>query len=158
MHPISACFCIYQYFYRLTIEYVGKICKSRSPEKIQNFKAHKKRLRRKTLITTQPHTSYYHVPAIGTPYHVMFCLCAMNCGGGPLTNVWQEVFCHPMVEMRRNWDSSRILMRRPSTAMRCSWAKVVKVRMAFEVVMFERLARSSRLIYILSVMPSSSRP
>ena len=44
--------------------------------------------------------------------------------------------------MLRKVDSSTMRMRRPSTVMIRSWAKVDRVRMALAVVMFDRLARS----------------
>lgn len=51
---------------------------------------------------------------------------------------------YPNLLMRRNLSSSRMVIFLPSTTKMCSAAKAVRVRMAFEVVMFERLARSSR--------------
>ena len=41
--------------YRMSTEYFGIILKNQSPEKYPNLNLLKKRLRRKTLITTQPH-------------------------------------------------------------------------------------------------------
>ena len=51
---------------------------------------------------------------------------------------------YPKRLMLRNVGSSTMRMRRPSTVMIRSWAKVERVRMALAVVMFDRLARSSR--------------
>ena len=63
MHPILACFCSYHVFCLLRIEYLGENLKNQLPEIYPNLKALKKRLRRKTLITTQPLVSicYYCV-------------------------------------------------------------------------------------------------
>ncbi len=43
------------------------------------------------------------------------------------------------------------LIRRPSTTITCSLTNDDSVRMALEVVMFDRLAKSSRDMYMLSV-------
>ena len=51
-----------------------------------------------------------------------------------------------------------ILILRPSIAISFSEAKIDNVRIAFEVVIFDRLARSSRERKILMVAPSSSSP
>ncbi len=47
MRPILACFCSYPDFYRLRIEYFGKILKNQSREIYSNLNALKKKLRRK---------------------------------------------------------------------------------------------------------------
>ncbi len=51
---IPACFYPFSDFHAPRIQYLRKIPKNRSPEKYRNLKAQKKRLRRKTSITTQP--------------------------------------------------------------------------------------------------------
>ena len=55
----------------------------------------------------------------------------------------------PYLLILRNWASLMIFMRRPSTTTSRSVTKVDSVRMALLVVMFERLAKSSRAMYIL---------
>ncbi len=62
----------------------------------------------------------------------------------------------PYLLILRNWASLMIFMRRPSTTTSRSVTKVDSVRMALLVVMFERLAKSSRAMYIFRVAPSSS--
>lgn len=53
---------------------------------------------------------------------------------------------YPNRDIFFNVTSSSILILRPSTTIIFSLTKAESVRMAFEVVMFERLARSSRAI------------
>lgn len=64
----------------------------------------------------------------------------------------------PILEIWFNLSSSINLIFRPSMAIIFSAAKLDKVRMAFDVVMFDRLAKSSRDKYMLSVDLSSSNP
>lgn len=51
---------------------------------------------------------------------------------------------YPILDIFSNLSSDMILIFRPSIAMIFSEAKLVNVRMALEVVMLERLAKSSR--------------
>ena len=55
-----------------------------------------------------------------------------------------SLICYPIFEMRRRRSSSRIRILRPFISNKPSEAKADSVRMAFEVVMFERFATSSR--------------
>ena len=62
------------------------------------------------------------------------------------------IVVYPYLLMRRNSSSLIIIILRPSTVMRFSVANVVSVRMALEVVMFDKLAKSSLDKYMLRVV------
>ena len=76
---------------------------------------------------------------------------ASSCCGAPLFAVqirftWAEKLHpgYPILLIFLSFSSSMILIFRPSTVIRCSAANCDRVRMAFEVVMFDKFAKSSR--------------
>ena len=75
---------------------------------------------------------------------------ALSCCGASLFVVqmrftWAENHpCYPILLIFLSFSSSMILIFRPSTVIRCSAANCDRVRMAFEVVMFDKFAKSSR--------------
>lgn len=90
-----------------------------------------------------------YVVGVGTGYYIMIIYrCDYISVGGD----------YPNFEILRSIGSLSRRMRRPSTVISFSATKPESVRMALEVVMLERLARSSRAMYMRRVMLSSSKP
>ena len=76
------------------------------------------------------------------------CSCACSLSGSLMLKPLISNFCaptyYPILFIFSRFALSMIFIFFPSIAIIFSWAKAERVRMAFEVVIFDKLAKSSR--------------